>query len=244
MLGLVLRPVASAIASGEGTIANGPAAGLRIDASGRLAGYVLGTSDYPEQEWLVETLKPGDVFCDAGAAIGFFTLLGARLVGPEGRVVSFEPLAESAAQLRKNVGLNQFAHVEVVEAALADEPGTAALYTEPGRWFRSRLLPRGVTNAHTVTVDVTTLDLAFARRRPPDVIKIDVEGLELEVLKGALSLINAAKPTILAEVHWLGERFSNFVSDHLAPIGYRCTTLDGDPIPTRPERIHALLRPS
>lgn len=114
-LGPLLRFVASHVASGEGTIASGPAAGLRIDATGRNAGYVLGTSDFDEQRWLAAHLKPGDIFWDVGANIGFFTLLAARLVGDGGEVVAFEPMPEDVHQLRRNVELNGFQTVAAVE---------------------------------------------------------------------------------------------------------------------------------
>ena len=138
-LGRVLRAAASRVARGEGVIANGPAAGLRIDATGFHAGYVLGTSDYPEQQWLTKALKPGSVFVDVGAAIGFFSLLAARIVGPQGAVVAFEPFPENATRLRKNALLNHFANLEVNQAAVADVEGAANFTFAPGRWFGGSL---------------------------------------------------------------------------------------------------------
>lgn len=242
-LGRVLRSATSRVARGEGVIAGGPAAGLRIDATGFHAGYVLGTSDYPEQQWLTETLKPGDVFVDAGAAIGFFSLLASRLVGPQGSVVAFEPFPENAARLRKNAALNDFANVEVNQAAVADAEGTAAFRFAPGRWYGGSLCPPigSGENIDTISVSVTTLDNFFVGRREPDVIKIDVEGSELDVLMGAMNLLEDARPSLLIEVHWLGERFSDFVEERLAPIGYRAGTLSGEPIPTEPQKFHAVL---
>ena len=69
---------------------------------------------------LRELLKPGMTFCDVGANMGVLTLLAARLVGPAGRVFSFEPFPQNAAVVRHNVALNGFANVTVVEAGVAE----------------------------------------------------------------------------------------------------------------------------
>jgi FkbM family methyltransferase len=241
-----LRALAGRVAAGEGVIAHGPAAGLRIDATGRHAGYVLGTSDLPEQRWLAGMLKPGDAFCDAGAAIGFFSLLAARLVGPKGVVTAFEPAHESAERLRANVARNGFRSVEVVEAAVAARSGRAVLAVEAGRWDAARLGGLDTTGrrTRTVEVEVVTLDSYFAGRRAPDILKLDVEGAEIEALEGALDLIERSRPTLLVEVHWTGDRLARLARERLEPLGYTIATLGGGAPPTAPARFHAVLTPT
>lgn len=120
-LGLIIAAIGGRVASaGEGTIRRGPGAGLRIDATGTNPGYLLGTADHQEQMWLADHLKPGQTFYDIGANIGFFTLVGAKLVGARGAVVAFEPLPENVRQLERNVAINQLGNVRVVAAAVAD----------------------------------------------------------------------------------------------------------------------------
>jgi FkbM family methyltransferase len=241
----LMRALAARAASGEGVIARGPGAGLRIDATGRHAGYVLGTSDQPEHRWLAATLREGDIFCDAGAAIGYFSLLAARIVGPSGSVTAFEPSPESAARLRKNVALNDFGNVEVVEAAVSSTPGRTLLAAEDGRWDAARLqaFDPGTARDDTVEVEVVTIDAHFAGRRAPDVMKLDVEGAEIAALEGALGVIDRARPTILVEVHWLGEPFAELVRERFEPLGYEACTLTGGELPRSPARFHALLTP-
>jgi FkbM family methyltransferase len=242
-LGRVLRRLAGSVATGEGRIHRGPAAGLLIDATGRNAGYVLGTSDPEEQRWLAATLHPGDVFWDLGANIGFFTLLGAHLVGEEGAVVAFEPWPENVQQLQRNIALNHLGNVATVTAAVTASSGRGAFSLPDGRREAGRL---GAESGSSIDVATTTIDAEVeAGRRSPDVIKLDIEGAELDALRGGLATIAAVLPTLLVEVHWLGDAFPVFFERELRPLGYMAETLFGEscPIPLTPERFHVVLRP-
>jgi FkbM family methyltransferase len=244
-LGHLLRAAAANVASGEGTIASGPAAGLRIDATGRNAGYILGTADFDEQRWLSENLRRGDVFWDLGANIGFFTLLAARLVGEPGEVVAFEPWPDNARQLRRNVELNGFRNVIIEESAVGANTGSQAFaMPAPGRRDAARLVDD--TRPGSLVVQVTTIDDYAARRpRTPTVVKIDIEGAEIEALSGAMGLIGSARPIFLVEVHWLGGDFVDFFLGQLAPLGYEPFRLSGEAVtllPREPERFHLILR--
>ncbi len=157
-------------------------------------------------EWLV---REGMVFVDAGAHIGYYTLLAARHVGPSGKVYAFEPAAENLDLLRKNVELNGYRNVVVVPKALADRPGIMDFYLCPlettcnSFYYRSEEYSR-----QPVKVEVTTLDDFLEAEGWPrvDVVKIDVEGAERMVLagmrrllarKGALRLIVEVNPGTL-----------------------------------------------
>jgi FkbM family methyltransferase len=243
--GRLLRWIARRVASGEGTIGRGPAAGLRIDATGRNAGYVLGTSDLDEQRFIASRLDEGDVFWDLGANIGFFTILAARLVGAKGQVLAFEPLPENAQQLRRNVELNGFRNVTVEQVAVGAKTGTSTLALREGRRDAARLTDDR-DGRSAVSVSVISLDDYFAahHRRPPTLVKIDVEGAEIDAILGGLNTIRSSLPTLLVEVHWLGERFVSLVENELGPLGYGPQRLNGDPfgpLPTAPERFHLIL---
>ncbi len=241
----ILRPLGDRVAAGEGTIHRGPAAGLRIDASGRMPGYVLGTADYEEQRWLTTHLKCRDTFYDVGANIGFFTLLAAKLVGSEGHVVAFEPLAANVEQLRRNVALNGFANVTVVAAAISARESVGLFSLGRSGRDQGKLVETD-SPGDSVRVPVTTIDAAVSSNllRPPAVMKIDVEGEEINALRGARDTIIRHRPTLLVEVHWLARRFLDFVDETLIPLGYRAETLSGDRLPAEPARFHAVLTTS
>ena len=154
-------------------VAHGAAAGLILVAERRSLAWLSGRVEAEVQDVLVERLGPGAMFVDVGASVGFFSLLAARLVGPGGVVVAFEPQPDAASSLRRNAQLNGFSMVEVVEAALSSWTGKGAL------------AGIGKATAHIVdgrepeaqSVEVTTLDESLAgRSEPPVVVKIDVEG--------------------------------------------------------------------
>ena len=87
----MINKVAQRITTGEGIIQRGMGKGLRFDATNCNPGYLAGTSAPQEQKVLADVLQEGDVFFDVGANAGFYAVIGARLVGPEGIVYAFEP---------------------------------------------------------------------------------------------------------------------------------------------------------
>lgn len=82
------------------TISHGIGAGLLFNSSGAFPSRALGTVETEVQDALAELLRPGDVFYDVGANVGYFTIIAARLVGPEGRVVAVEPQPEAVKRLQ------------------------------------------------------------------------------------------------------------------------------------------------
>ena len=179
-------------------VAHGAAAGLILVAERRSLAWLSGRVEAEVQDVLVERLGPGAMFVDVGASVGFFSLLAARLVGPGGVVVAFEPQPDAASSLRRNAQLNGFSMVEVVEAALSSWTGKGAL------------AGIGKATAHIVdgrepeaqSVEVTTLDESLAgRSEPPVVVKIDVEGRERDVLAGMARLLESYSPILVVETH-------------------------------------------
>jgi FkbM family methyltransferase len=181
-------------------------------ASGRLQGkrwvrfmrthndeYVRGDYEPTVQAAIEQRLRPGMTFYDVGANAGFFSLLSATLVGSEGKVVSFEPHPETANQLRRQMAANHANNVEVVEAAVCDKIGTAEFGDDTIAVMAS--LAGAATTSRTITVQTTTLDRVAASRTSPDLLKIDVEGAEIDVLRGAEQLILQKRPVLLVEIH-------------------------------------------
>jgi len=83
--------------------------------------YLFGVWEANLSSWIRSALKPGDVFVDVGANIGFFSLLASQIVGSEGRVVSIEPSPTIFAQLTANVALNRVGNIRLVNCAASDQ---------------------------------------------------------------------------------------------------------------------------
>jgi FkbM family methyltransferase len=206
LLRRAIRRASRSLRDGETTMVHGIGAGLRFDPSGAHPGYGLGTSEPDIQAVLAELVEPDDVFYDIGANVGFFTVLGAHLVGPEGRVVAFEPLPAAAAALRRNVAANSFSTVHVVEAAVDDHSGEAMLHlpsTERSTGARLKRKAGSGSEASRLRVKVVAIDeqIAAGELPVPDVIKLDVEGAELRVLDGMRETLARHRPTLICETH-------------------------------------------
>lgn len=164
--------------------------------------YRYGRFD-PGLEVIAGLLKAGDVFVDAGANLGQFTLTGARLVGPQGRVFAFEASPATAAGLRANVQTNGYRWVEVVEAALDERNGRAGFTVfEGAESGLSSFAPGAPEQGRLVDVPTVRLQDAVPRQEWERValIKIDVEGAEARVLRGAEELIRQSGCAVLIEV--------------------------------------------
>lgn len=149
-------------------------------------------------------MRPGMVGYDIGAWHGYFT--GIMLASGASEVILFEPLPENQARLERLKDLNN-GHVMVIEpVALADREGTAKLTrietSSMAKLSDSPFEPDD-RPSNEISVSLTTIDAMVARGDipPPDIIKIDVEGAEAMVLKGAEHTLSAAKPIVLAEIH-------------------------------------------
>jgi FkbM family methyltransferase len=225
----------------DGIIQRGVGKGLRFNAQGCNPGFLLGTSEPEEQQLLAKLLQPGDIFYDLGANAGFYAVLGAHLTGPNGKVYAFEPVPELAERIDYNAKLNNFRHIEVIQAAVCDLDGTVNFGIEESHIQSS--IRRARENQGT-DVQALTLDTWADVHPDPQVVMMDVEGAEIEALRGSLALIRRSRPFMMVEVHWLGETFVEFVEDAILPLGYQVTTYDGSPLPKgRRERYHALFTP-
>lgn len=169
-------------------------------------------------------LRRGMIVVDGGANMGGYSILASRRVGDEGRVFAFEPEPRNAARLRKR--LRGYGNVEVVEKALSDRNGSATLHLDTFHAGHSLVLG-AESRIDAVQVPVTTLD-SFARDMSLpgfDLVKLDVEGVELQVIDGMTAALGSSRrPMILCEVH--PPILPEAVVSRLEPFGYRCMTLD------------------
>lgn len=176
-----------------------------------------------------ETVKPGDVVWDVGANMGLFSFASAGLAGRGGRVYAFEPDNTLVRLLRKSALLNpEAAPVEVVPCAVYDSVSLLR-FNIANRSRASNFLDGfgfsqtgGVRESHTVPA--VSLDWAAERIPPPDVLKIDVEGAELGVFRGAVKLLESKRPIVLFE-SFVGAS-QDEITDLLHRLGY--TLYDSD----------------
>jgi FkbM family methyltransferase len=144
-------------------------------------------------------LKPGMVFVDVGANIGFFTLLASKLVGPEGSVIAIEPLPQNHLLLAKSVEINKCENIELHTVAAGPKNGImkmchAARFNSGSFHFENPEKPKQMT----WDMEVRPLDDILAGRKP-DIIKIDVEGGEALVLEGMRDALTKHRPLVLME---------------------------------------------
>ena len=183
----------------------------------------------PEETALLRAITPaGGTFLDVGANIGYFTLLASRWVGPSGSVYAFEPVTTTHARLLQNLALNRTANVTVVKEGASSSPGTAAIALA-GDAGHSHLVTHESKDARQEAITLTTVDAFVASRKLTrvDVIKIDVEGADFEVLRGAVATLQRFRPIVLMEIELIA-RFGAAVDDvkrFLDGIGYDAEVL-------------------
>lgn len=194
-----------------------------------------------EIQFLSKVIKPRQTVFDIGANIGFFSMMFAKLVGPKGRVVGFEPLPFLHERAAMSARENGFGHCTIHNVALAKEHGTVALVYAPGspNWGGAFLSFDGsVLPGHT-SVPVPTRPLSdFVGRDLPSLIKIDVEGAEHMVMSDAIDLLNKARPIVVSEIHRTQlQRVSGVTpSDYIGlfrSLGYKCLEIAKDGTATR-----------
>jgi FkbM family methyltransferase len=193
----VFEPIVRRITKNSRTIKTGPLQGYRFQGG---PAQMLGIYEYEIQKIFQQNISPGDVFYDIGANNGFFTLLGAYCVSPNGQVYAFEPLPTNTAYIKNAIAQNNLKNCLLEECAITNFTGEAELYYSENTVTPS-LLP---TENRQVSLRVPTikLDEYVSTHRRPDLIKLDVEGAELAVLRGAINLISSSyAPTWIIEIH-------------------------------------------
>jgi FkbM family methyltransferase len=232
-----------------------PGVRLFIDLSDHVIGLNILRGHYEQEEirFVRRMLKSGDSAIDVGGHVGFFTMHMAAAVGPEGQVYAFEPFDANADLLERSIGENGFTNrIRFQRAAVGAASGTATL-TFPVETLNSGgayLLREGtapLAGNQKKTVPVVALD-ALELRRPVRVIKMDVEGAEPLVVKGAERLLRTDRPVILSELHPTQlDRASGITSDaflaQMQALGYRAHTLRGDAAPGGSGHFRELLGP-
>lgn len=188
--------------------------------------FLYGTLEISETRLVQSFLRPGMCFVDVGANIGYYALIGARIVGDTGVVHCFEPNPAVRAGLTTNLELNGLRNVVVHDEAMTSQSGTVRFYASA--WNEnsgiSSIIPGQGRSEKGEEVPCVSLDdfAATLGDRHIDLLKIDIEGAELEVIEGGQRLLRGADaPPILFEADEVGP-----LVDALGGLGYHIRRLE------------------
>ena len=156
------------------------------------------------REIMRAVLRDGGTALDVGANAGWHTLLMARLVGPQGRVLAVEPNPSVRQHLRRNIAINGLGQIEVVGAALADAQGTLSFVAPDAEHSASasgHVVADNAAPPDAIRVPASTLDVLAVEQKLDrlDLVKIDAEGFEWPILQGAQTSIARFRPYIIFE---------------------------------------------
>ncbi|MBK9263353.1 MAG: FkbM family methyltransferase [Polyangiaceae bacterium] len=193
------------------------------DRSDHITAWVLheqGRWFESEMTMLPRLLEPGATFVDVGANVGVYSIAAAHFVGPTGRVVAFEPTEEARSLLEASARRNGFEWLVIRSEALSDHVGRAELFFDDETELAS--LSHSTSGAaRSVSVPLNTLDAVHADLGlgRTNLLKIDVEGAEEAVLRGAREFLAASEPVILHEIK-VGTKVDLRVAKWLADAGF------------------------
>ncbi len=205
-------------------VAELPTGGVVELRSDEAIGYMMlscGAFEPAEAAWLCRHAAAGATAIDVGANVGVLTVQLANAVGARGRVIACEPVDSTVERLKRNIELNGLNNVEVLETAIGASDGIVDLHigTDPASHSTVEVLDMWRT-PETIHVSLTTLDSIWCERNKPNVsvLKVDVEGGELNVLDGARRMLGEARPCLLVETR---PPHQETVEALLIELGYR-----------------------
>lgn len=183
----------------------------------------LGLYEYQKQQCVFQEVRPGTVFYDVGAHVGFYSLLASALVG-SGKVFAFEPVPRNLGYLREHLALNCIANVDVLPLAVSDRTSTAPFQVGQTS-FMGCLAGKGSIMVPTATLDSL---VESGRILPPNYIKMDIEGSELLALQGARGTFQRYRPVLFLATH--SRPIHKECCRLLESWGYECSLVPGDPL--------------
>jgi len=212
-------------------IPRGPLKGRKWIVGASTHGAWLGTFEKDKVAAFTGDLRRESVVYDLGAQAGIYTLLAATRA-TDGHVYSFEPFVQNADILRRHIKLNGLTNCTVIEAAVHSSSGTAQFAAGPTPEMGA-LSPGGDLRVKTVALD----DLRDAGTLPPpDLIKMDIEGNELEALHGATRLLQTNRPILYLATH--SSQLQRECGEFLRKLGYSVALVPGS------NRLELLARPA
>ncbi|HUK36047.1 MAG TPA: FkbM family methyltransferase, partial [Vicinamibacterales bacterium] len=199
----LIRPTAPAWVTIE------PSVTMLLDPEDYVSNEILRTGRWEHESWeAIRPYLPQDaVFVDVGAHIGYYSLKAAAVLGPRGRVIAVEPNPPTVRELRDNIAASNAAHVHVYPVACSDKESTLVLYAAPRANTGQSSLSRANAGqegavAAEYKVPARPLDAIVLEDgvRRVDVIKVDVEGAEMLVMRGAGWTLDRFHPVVMVEL--------------------------------------------
>ncbi|HMF72749.1 MAG TPA: FkbM family methyltransferase [Flavitalea sp.] len=165
--------------------------------------YFLGEYEEKEIRFLISVLEPGDVFIDLGANIGLFSLVASSIITDAGKVYAFEPYSENFVRLKHHLQLNQCTNVIAEQSAVSDRAGTIDLKGDRSSSNKGMISQYNKTFTVSETVPCLALDKYYSDKIKTSVkcIKLDIEGGELNAIRGMAGILRIDKPILLIEVN-------------------------------------------
>jgi len=196
----------------------------------------IGRALYKDRIWepevtaaIEQTARPGMIALDVGADIGYYALNLARLVGPEGRVIAFEPIPKARARLEQNIAANGYKNITISDFALGNQEGVVYLEDPLNK---SRIsLSKGEGSSNDIKVRIRRMDELITELgiERIDIVKMDIEGAEHEALLGMEELLKKCHPILVVEVHNLYLPQFNSTAEKLlswlSGLGYKIETI-------------------
>jgi len=183
------------------------------------------------KQLIKSTLREGETFIDIGANIGFFSILGAKLVGDSGQVFSFEPNPDCVEIINRNKKLNSYENLKIVKKAISNSSKKQDFFISKQHALSTLKEDSALMELErTIEVEITSLDREIKNLEISEdsisLIKIDVEGHELFVFQGMKELLSSTKPKIIFENNPLamkeyGYSLIDIYRDFLKPHGYK-----------------------
>ena len=167
------------------------------------------------QQLIASSVRPGDLVVDVGAHIGLNTLYLAGRVGPSGRVTAIEPAADNVTVLRRNLAANDLQNVTVCPVAAGRARGHCDLYLRGSLSAVNSLSAESFYAPVTKVAQVSVAPLDDLVREPPRLVKIDVEGAELDVVAGMTHLLQAPDIRLIVEWHPALQESAGYPADAL-----------------------------
>jgi len=230
-LGKILRLPLKLIPKGTVVpILQGKLKGRKWIIGSHFHGCWLGSYEYDKRIMFERFVKEESVVLDVGANVGFYTLLCSLLVGEGGKVFAFEPMERNIHFLKKHLDLNEIANVTIFENAVGDHEGIAFFDETPSYIGQLNFGSCHLSKEGTAKVSMVSLDDLYKKKDIPlpDFIKIDVEGAEMLVLKGAQLILNKSNPVIFLATH--GKELHKQCCEFLINLGFTLKALDADDV--------------
>lgn len=178
---------------------------MRRDPGDRLNLAVNGVYEPVDTAFVGRVVQPGDTVVDVGANIGYYTCYLARLVGPAGHVLAFEPAPDLIDILRDNVAFNGYENVQIENKAVTETTGPLTLYMEAGRPEDNRIFKDdqdpAIRSEHQVE-GIRLDDMALLREHPPAFIKMDIQGAEIYAVRGMRRLLQESPGVCVLLEYW------------------------------------------